>query len=179
MGVAQLKDKVANLHPDRRGHPAARAAAWMVVVGTGIGASVGLLFATLLTASGFTSIDLPPMAGREASATPTPSATATAPPATEAEPDEPQPTLEGPGTAPPGQRFELKGQLPSASAGTTLQVQVKDVDRDWMDFPVTVTVGEGGSFTTQLWTSRTGDREFRLMDKASNESTPVVKVTIG
>lgn len=152
---------------------------WMILIGASIGVVVGLASATAITATGFTEIEAPPAPTTTAtSATPTPQATTPAP--TEAEtPAEPQPTLEGPSKVPPGQRFGLSGQIPSAKGGAVLQVQVKDADRDWIDFPVTVTVREGGSFSTELWTSRTGERQFRLVDRSSGKMTPAITVTIG
>jgi hypothetical protein len=40
-------------------------------------------------------------------------------------------------------------------------------------------VRDGGIFRTELYTSRTGVREFRVTNKASGVSTPSIKVEIG
>jgi len=161
--------------------PAARAAGWLALIGVALGVGLGLFFAGALTATGVTSADLPPLAAptSEPSTTPTPSPE----PTTEAPENEskPKPRLTPvPGNrVAPGERFPIEGVIPGVGNGTVLQVQVKDGDGPWDDFPVTVTARDGGRFETQIYTSRTGERKFRVTDKASGESTPVITVTIG
>ncbi len=110
----------------------------------------------------------------EESATPTPTPTRTTS-------SEPQPELTiTPKRVAPGERMTLSGRLPSVDEGTTLQVQTKDGGGGWTDFPVTVQVTDArGTFTTQIYTTRTGDRQVRLLDKTSNEATPAARVTVG
>jgi len=161
--------------------PAARAAGWLALIGVALGVAVGLFSAGALTATGVTSADLPPLAAptTEPSTTPTP----TAAPTTEAPEDEakPKPKLTPiPGNrVSPGQRFPIEGVIPTVDSGTVLQVQVKDGDGPWDDFPVTVAAQDGGRFKTEIYTSRTGERKFRVTDKASGDSTPEITVTIG
>ncbi len=165
---------------DPRG-PAARAAGWLALIGVALGVGLGLFFAGALTATGVTSADLPPLAAPTSDPTPEPKPTPEA--TTEAPEDEskPKPRLSPiPGDrAAPGERFAIEGVLPAASPGTVLQVQVKDGDGPWDDFPVTVAARDGGRFETKIYTSRTGERKFRVTDPASGDSTPTITVTIG
>lgn len=137
-----------------------------------------MIFAGLLSVSGLTSANLPPLPTHEGLNTPTPVATASATPSPTSK--EPQPTLTTSNSSvPPGQRFDLTGQVPGLKAGAKLQVQVKDGNNPWIDFPVTATVREGGKFATEIYTTRTGTRTFRLVEKSSGKSTPNLKVKIG
>lgn len=153
----------------------------MALLGVAIGVAIGLFSAGALTATGVTSADLPPLAAptSEPTSEPTPSAT----PTTEAPQADntPKPRLTPvPGNrVAPGERFPIQGVLPTVNSGTVLQVEVKDGDGPWDDFPVTVTARDGGRFETQIYTSRTGERKFRVTDKASGDSTPEITVTIG
>lgn len=153
----------------------------MALLGVALGVAIGLFFAGALTATGVTSADLPPLAAptSEPSSEPTPSAT----PTTEAPRADstPKPRLTPvPGNrVAPGERFPIQGVLPTVKSGTVLQVEVKDGDGPWDDFPVTVTARDGGRFETQIYTSRTGERKFRVTDRGSGDSTPEITVTIG
>lgn len=153
----------------------------MALVGVAVGVAVGLLASGALTATGVTSADLPPLAAPTTEPSTTP--TTTPEPTTDApEPDRgPKPALARvPGDrAAPGERFPIEGILPSAKPGTVLQVQVKDGDGPWDDFPVTVAATAGGRFKTQIYTSRTGERRFRVIDKVSGKTTPDITVVIG
>ncbi|MBC9225565.1 hypothetical protein GL325_04440 [Aeromicrobium sp. 636] len=166
--------------PDLR-HRAARAFGWLALIGVALGIGFGLFSAGALTATGVTSADLPPLAAPtsepETTATPEPEPTPEEP----QEDDTPKPRLNRvPGDrVAPGERFAIVGVLPSVDAGTVLQIQVKDGDGPWDDFPVTVTARDGGSFETKIYTSRTGERKFRVIDKASGDNTPDIPVTIG
>lgn len=154
------------------------AAAWLTIIGAAVGIFGGMIFAGLLSVSGLTSANLPPLPTHEGLNTPTPIATATPTPTPTSK--EPQPTLTTSSSrVPPGQRFDLTGQIPGLKAGASLQVQVKDGKNPWMDFPVTATVREGGKFATEIYTTRTGTRTFRLIEKSSGKSTPNLKVKIG
>lgn len=148
----------------------------MTVIGAGIGILFGLGAATLFSATGFTDFEAPATA---AASDATPSVSTYSPPPVD-EDDTDEAVLRGPGSkVSPGQHFALSGTIPSVAAGTTLQVQVKEPNQAWADFPVTVTTREGGIFETELKTTRTGERQFRLLDKVSNSKTPPFTVTIG
>lgn len=166
--------------PDLR-HPAARAFGWLALIGVALGVGIGLFSAGALTATGVTSADLPPLAAPTSEPTTAPTPTPTPTPEPEPEDEGPQPKLTPvPGNrAAPGERFDITGVLPSADKGTQLQIQVKDGDGPWDDFPVTVAATDGGRFETKIYTSRTGERKFRVTDKASGDSTPDITVTIG
>lgn len=153
----------------------------MALVGVALGVAIGLFSAGALTATGVTSADLPPLAAptSEPSTTPTPTPAPTSD--SPQQDNTPKPKLSPvPGDrVSPGERFPIEGVLPTVKTGTVLQVQVKDGDGPWDDFPVTVTARDGGRFQTQIYTSRTGERKFRVTDKASGDSTPEITVTIG
>jgi hypothetical protein len=76
----------------------------------------------------------------------------------------------------PGQQIDLRGSYPGG-AGAELQVQRKE-GAGWVDFPVTASV-DGGTFSTYIITSRTGRSPFRVVDKAADERSNVVVVTVG
>lgn len=73
-----------------------------------------------------------------------------------------------------GERITLTGVYP-AGEGATLQVQ--RFEGAWTDFPVSATVS-GGTYSTYIITSRTGEARFRVTDKALNRSSNPVTVTI-
>jgi acyl carrier protein len=158
---------------------AVSAAIWLGLVGAVVGVVFGIGGAALVSASGIGSVDLPPItepttATPTATATPTPTSTATA------ESDEPPPTITVSSTqVSPGEHFTLEGAFPSLDAGQTLQVQVKDGDAAWDDFPIKTKTKAGGRYETEIYTSRTGSRQFRMLHRASNTSSPAVTVEIG
>lgn len=141
---------------------------------------MGLFASGALTATGVTSANLPPLVSPTSEPTTTP--TPTPEPTTQAPKNEgPKPSLKRvPGDrAAPGERFPIAGTLPSSKPGAVLQVQVKDGDDPWDDFPIKADAGEGGKFETKIYTSRTGERKFRVIDTASGDATPEITVTIG
>lgn len=73
-----------------------------------------------------------------------------------------------------GERITLTGVYP-AGEGATLQVQ--RFEGAWTDFPVSATVS-GGTYSTYIITSRTGEARFRVTDKALGRSSNPVTVTI-
>jgi hypothetical protein len=79
----------------------------------------------------------------------------------------------------PGERFTLEGAFPALGGGEELQVQVKDPGEKWDEFPVTVETRGGGEYRTEIYTSRTGKRDFRLAHEDSDTKTPAISVTIG
>lgn len=158
-----------------------RLAWWFAGIGAAVGIVFGLGGAALIGATGITSSDLPPLVAPTTppptTATPTPTPTPTADP--EETPD-PDPTLTIPTTqVAPGERFALEGAFPALGRGEELQVQVKDPGAAWDEFPVTTTTRGGGRYRTEIYTSRTGEREFRMAHEASDTTTPAVKVRIG
>lgn len=157
-----------------------RLALWFVVAGLVVGGLGGFGIATVVRATGMGNVELPPIVS-PTSASPTPSATPT--------PTTPTPTqttsgpeatftVESPQVS-PGQRFSISGRLPDVGDDVVLQVQVRDPGGEWDDFPVSVRTMDGGRFETTIYTSRTGEREFRVIDDASGEESPSAKVTIG
>ena len=158
-----------------------RLAWWFAGVGAAVGVVLGLGSAAIIGATGITETNLPPLAApttpAPSTATPTPTPTPT--PDEDATPD-PDPTLTIPRTdVAPGERFTLEGAFPALKRGETLQVQVKDPGAGWDEFPVTATTRQGGTYRTQIYTSRTGQREFRMLHRRSDATTPAVQVTIG
>lgn len=154
------------------------AAGWLAIVGAAIGIFGGMILAGVLSATGLTSANLPPLPTNQDFSTPTPIAQPS--PTPSASSSVPQPTLtSAKSQVAPGERFDLTGAIPGLKDGTTLQVQAKDGSGPWTDFPVTPTAGDDGSFSTEVYTTRTGTRSFRVIDKSSGKATPVLKMQIG
>lgn len=148
-----------------------------------IGIVIGAVFAfggaALVSATGMNSVDLPPISAPTATPT-TPSPSPTPTPEKTSDAQIPVPSIEASDNqVAPGERFILSGTFPTSSPGEKLQVEVKESGSDWDDFPIETTTRDGGTFKTELYTSRTGQREFRVTNKTTNKSTPTVKVTIG
>ncbi|MRJ77948.1 hypothetical protein GEV29_15510 [Aeromicrobium sp. SMF47] len=165
---------------ERRGNPAWFATRF-ALTGLVIGSVLGLGGAALVSASGIGGVDLPPIA---APTTPEPTKAAKPKPAPKPKsPEEaPKPSIEASSTqVSPGERFFLTGEFPDSDAGQTLQVEVRDVgeDQDWDDFPIQTKTRDGGEFKAELYTSRTGGREFRIKNVVTGLSTPTVEVEIG
>ena len=76
----------------------------------------------------------------------------------------------------PGERINFNGVYVDGE-GVALQVQRKEGDT-WTDFPVTATV-RGGTFSTWIQTTRTGEAKFRVFDGTANRASNAVTVTIG
>ncbi|MCW2749249.1 MAG: hypothetical protein JWR83_359 [Aeromicrobium sp.] len=163
----------------KRRSKALTAAIWFVLVGAGVGAIFGLGGAALVGASGIGNVNLPPITmptSAPTTATPTPTPTPTPTDSTA----EPQPTLTVSSThVSPGQHFKLSGAFPAIHSGATLHVQVKDGVAAWDDFPITTKTKAGGAYKTEIYTSRTGSRQFRMLHRGSGTSSPVVTVEIG
>jgi acyl carrier protein len=154
--------------------------ATFVFFGLLIGGVLGLGGAALVSATGISDVNLPPI-GATPTPTPTPDAVeeTTPPPASPTE--DPKPTITTSSErVSPGERFLLSGAFPGSTDGQDLQVEVKDgPSASWDVFPIQTKVRDGGIFRTELYTSRTGVREFRVTNKATGESTPSIKVEIG
>ena len=167
---------------ERRRSLAGRLALWFVIVGAVLGAILGFGGSALINATGLGAVDLPPIVNPTTTPSGTPTATPTPEPTqTSSEPaNVPEPTIKvSTAQVAPGERFLISGTFPTVGAGVELQVQVKDDGSDWDDFPIETTTRGGGRFKTELYTSRTGDRQFRLVNKKTNKATPAVKVEIG
>lgn len=181
---ADLSEHDVPLDRSRLTSGAITTALTMIVIGGLVGVALGFGASTVLASSGLGDTELPPISSSpttddegetETSATPTPTRTV--------EPSEtavPEPSLTASSaTVPPGTRFTLTGAIPALGPGAQLQVQVKDAGSDWDDFPVTLTTGADGGFSAEVYTSRTGAREWRLVNVESGQATPAVTVTIG
>ncbi|MGH3474999.1 MAG: acyl carrier protein [Aeromicrobium sp.] len=167
--------------PEKRNSALKRLAFWFAATGAAVGIVFGLSFSGLIGAMGINSSTLPPLTlpTTPAPTTATPTPTPTASPDAEETPD-PDPTLTIPQTeVGPGERFTLEGAFPALGGGERLQVQVKDPGEQWDEFPVTATTRDGGRYRTQIYTSRTGKRDFRMAHEDSNTQTPAISVTIG
>jgi len=153
---------------------------WMAVAGLLVGGVIAFGFSALVGAAGIDDVSLPPLPTASAPATPTATTPTPSPTPTQTEDPTPEPTLTTANSrVSPGERFVLEGQLPEAGEGAKLQVQVREPGTGWDDFPVVVTTRKDGTFKTELYTSRTGERQFRLLNKKTGKTTPTVKVTIG
>ena len=171
----------SEVDPEERRSAFKRLAYWFAATGAVVGIVVGLTSAVLIGATGISSTELPSLTvpTTPAPTTPTPTPTATATPDAEETPD-PDPTLTIPTTeVSPGERFTIEGAFPALGGGEQLQVQVKDPGERWDEFPVTVETRKGGKYRTEIYTSRTGKRDFRMAHAGSNTKTPAVSVTIG
>lgn len=164
---------------ERRKQAALRFAGWFVVVGIALGVVLGLGGAALINATGLknVSIPAPPTPTEKATtAKPTPSPTATSVPATE----DPKPTLTTQNTdIAPGEKLRLSGAFPELDKGATLQVQVKDKGGAWEDFPVDTKTGDGGEYTTVIYTTRTGERQIRMLHKDTDTASPAITINVG
>jgi acyl carrier protein len=179
--VTTAPPPIAEVDPEERRSTLKRLAYWFAAAGATVGIVLGLGFAGLIGATGISSSDLPPLTlpTTPAPTTPTPTPTPTASPDEEETPD-PDPTLTIPNTqVSPGERFTLEGAFPAIGGGERLQVQVKDPGEKWDEFPVTATTRKGGKYSTQIYTSRTGKRDFRMAHEGSDAKTPAISVTIG
>lgn len=168
------------IEPDQAKHRAWILTRWLGVAGLVVGAVVGLAFVVLVGATGLDDVSLPPLPS--ATTAPTPTATTPSPTPTSTAPDEvtEEPTLTAEQTrVSPGQRFVLSGRFPGLGPNAVLQVQFRENGGSWEDFPVQAKTRDEGAFKTELYTSRTGEREFRLKHDESGATTPTVKVTIG
>jgi acyl carrier protein len=168
-------------HAHRHG-PAGRMVLWFVLLGAGLGAVLGFGVSALVQASGIGSVDLPTIVNPTTAPSATPSATPTPEPTatTTTGTNETKPTIKvSKSQVAPGETFVIQGTYPTVGEGVELQVQVKDEGSDWDDFPIETTTKGGGKFKTELYTSRTGDRQFRLLNKKTDKATPAVTVQIG
>lgn len=170
----------ARKEPEERRTRAWGFVATFIFFGLVIGGVLGLGGAALVSATGITKVDLPSI-GATPTPTPTPTKTAEPTPEPAAPADDPVPTITTSSeSVSPGERFLLSGAFPASPVGQNLQVEVKDGSgAAWDDFPIQTQTRDGGIFRTELYTSRTGEREFRVTNTATGESTPSIKIEIG
>lgn len=170
-------------HAAQRASAMSKLAGVFVVLGALVGVLLGLGGAALVAATGIGGVDLPPIsAPAETTPAPTPTEDSSPSPEPTEEPeDEPEePTFEvSSDQVAPGERFELTGRFPELAPGEVLQVQAREGDADWEDFPVTAVTGADGTYRTNVFTSRTGPRDFRMLHRASDTATEPQTVTIG
>lgn len=154
--------------------------ALFIFLGLVIGGVLGLGGAALVSATGISEVDLPPIVAPttpapvvETEEEPAPAATTPA--------DQLEPTINTSAEkVSPGQRFYLSGAFPASPVGENLQVEVKDDGAgSWDEFPIQTSTRDGGIFRTELYTSRTGVRAFRVTNTVTGKSTPSIKVEIG
>lgn len=168
--------------PGHNTHQRARAISFAVmfmVFGLVIGGALGLGGAALVSATGISDVDLAPLTP-PTTPEPAPETTKKPSPKPTASPDEVKPTINTSSESiSPGERFYLSGAFPGSPEGQEIQVEVRDPGGSWDDFPIQTTTRDGGIFRTELYTSRTGAREFRVTNKTTGVSTPKIKVEIG
>lgn len=173
--VASVKKPTVALRRGRKTGFALRFA----LLGLILGAILGLGGAALVSATGIDDVDLPPITPPTA-ATPTKTPAPEPTPAPTASTGQPQPTIQASSTqVSPGERIVLSGAFPTSGKGDNLQVQVRDKGGPWDNFPVTTTTRDGGTFKTEVFTTRTGEREFRVWNTTIKKSSPAVSVEIG
>jgi len=158
----------------------------LAVTGVVLGLFVGLLGAGFVNALGISGSDTPVVASAPAEtkkpAKPSATATTSSPPPKTKPPRQKKPDEQGaelvvtPTNASPGSRISMTGTVPGVAPGTSLQVQRLEGGA-WTDFPVSVTVAAGGTFSTYIITDRTGAAWFRLSN--GTDSTPRARVRIG
>lgn len=156
-----------------------RTVLWMAVVGVLLGGFFGFFSSGAVSALGLGSVDLPPLpSSAKSSATPTPTPTPT--PTKTTAPATPEPTLsvDDPQVS-PGQRFRLTGRFPELGADAPLVIEFRENGGPWEAFPVDTSTRGQGEFAAELYTSRTGPREFRVRHEATDQTTPTVAVQIG
>ncbi len=170
-----------SIDPEEAEKRAWGAVKWLAVAGAAIGAILALGISAVVNASGMQDVSLPPLPTTATAApTPTDPTPPRSPTPTSTFDPTPDPTLTAEKTrVAPGERFILSGAMPELDKGATLQVQVREAGQGWDDFPVQVKTRDGGEFKTELYTSRTGEREFRLLHEETGKTTPTVKVQIG
>jgi acyl carrier protein len=165
---------------ERRKHNALKFAGWFAVVGIALGGVLGFGGVALIHATGISEVSMPATPKPSSAVTtkkPTPKPTVTQSPTVE---EKPKPTLDAASTEiSPGEKLRLSGRFPELDNGAVLQVQVRDKGEEWDDFPVTVKTGDGGEYSTLIYTTRTGERQIRMLHKDSDTATPSVTITIG
>lgn len=172
--------RLPNAEINRRKRIATKFAWSFAAAGLALGLILGLGGTALIDATGMNDIQPRATPTATATATRTPKSTPSPTPTATATPAIPPPTLEAASTSiAPGEKLRLTGAFPELGDGATIQVQVKDPGSDWDDFPVKTRTREDGEFTTVIFTTRTGERQFRLYNEETGTSTPPVTVTIG
>lgn len=158
-----------------------RLALWFVAAGAAIGLVFGLGGSAVVQALGLGDVNLPPIVAPTTpspSATPTPTPTPT--PTVDEQSEEPSFFID-PAQVSPGERFTISGRFPGLKSGADLSVEVRDEENpEWDSFAGVIVKSEGdGRFETKLYTSRTGEREFRIKVVETGDTSPTAKVRIG
>ena len=73
------------------------------------------------------------------------------------------------------ERINLTGVY---QGGEGARLQVQRFENGWVDFPVSTSVS-GGSFTTYIYTGRSGPNRFRVIDKEADKASNPVRVSVG
>lgn len=171
-----------------RGRVLLASLAGLIAAGIIIGLVIAWASTTVLEAAGLDTdaTTRPPAAG----ATTEPTDTATDPETTEesTEPTEPsssstpkpqQPQLTAaPTSVSSMEQIDLDGRFPGLPAGTALQIERKE-SGTWTLFPVSLSTGTGGSFSTYVQTGQPGPNQFRVTNPSTGESTPIVTIQVG
>ena len=76
------------------------------------------------------------------------------------------------------EQIDLDGRFPGLPAGTALQIERKE-SGTWTLFPVSLSTGDGGSFSTYVQTGQPGPNQFRVTNPSTGESTPIVTIQVG
>ena len=161
--------------------------AGLVAAGIIIGLVIAWASTSVLEAAGLdTDATTRPPAEPTAEPTETTSPTETPPETTE--PTEPSSSSTPPQQAPQlratptavssMEQIDLDGRFPGLPAGTALQIERKE-GGTWTLFPVSLSTGEGGSFSTYVQTGQLGPNQFRVTNPSSGQSTPVVTIQVG
>ena len=80
-----------------------------------------------------------------------------------------------PQQVPPNERINLTGVY---QGGEGARLQVQRFENGWVDFPVSTSVS-GGSFTTYIYTGRSGPNRIRVIDKEADRASNPVRVRVG
>ncbi|MGH3498325.1 MAG: hypothetical protein ACRDP1_12765 [Nocardioidaceae bacterium] len=156
----------------------------LLVIGVVLGVGVGWLGAKLLNSTGLHNASPPPFELPSSSTTPSATPPTTTP--TTGHPHKRHHQSAGSGSvlnAAPKHvgvmgRIYLTGTFARVPQGVTLQVQSKQTGT-WSDFPVTLTTGPGGSFSTYVQSGQSGPNQFRISLPGTNKTTPAVTVNVG
>lgn len=161
--------------------------AGLIAAGVVIGLVIAWAGTTVLQAAGLdTDATTPPPATTEPSRTPSDPGTTpeTTEPSQPSEPSSsatavPEPELTAsPTSVSSMEQIDLDGRFPGLPAGTALQIERKE-GGTWSLFPVSLSAGVDGTFSTYVQTGQLGPNQFRVTNPSSGQSTPVVTVQVG
>ena len=177
-----------------RGRVLTATIAGLVVSGVLIGLGIAWVGTTALEAAGLdtsettpppTSPDPEPDPSAQPSADPSGGDPSTSPDVPSKPPPSTKPPPENPTlTAAPTQvgtydDIALSGKFPGLAAGMALQIERRLDGGPWELFPVSLSSGDGGTFSTTVQTGQAGENDFRVSVPGSLLSTPTVSVLVG